>query len=419
MRHLIIGNGPAGISAAITLRRIAPDDEVAIVSDEAQPFYSKVLTSYYVGGKIPYENMLLATADQLKAEGLQLLSGKRAVKLDTSAREVVLSGDERIQYDRLLIATGAEPFIPPIEGLGAMHASPLPGVFTLWTHDDAVKLEGWTRKGNRAVVVGAGLVGLKAAEAFLMKGMSATVIEMLDRVLPLVLSKDDAAIVQRALEQRGLSIRTGIGLTRILGGDRVQQVELSDGSRLDCDVVVIATGVRPNLALAKPAGIAFGRGILVNEFMETNVPGIYAAGDVAEGWDLARGRKFPNPTWGNASEQGRVAAYNMAGHKKPFRGAVTLNTFTFLGFSMAAVGVTQPEGDFLRVEKYYNPESGDYRKLIMFEDRLVGGVAAGDIRMAGVWRWLIAKKAPAASVASALLPGKTNFASTHGFLIGR
>lgn len=417
MRHLIIGNGPAGISAAVTLRRLAPDDKVAVISEEAQPFYSKVLTSYYVGGKVPYENMLLASAEELQGDGLQLLAGKRAVRLDPSAREVVLSGGERIQYDRLLLATGAEPFIPPIEGVGAPRASSLQGVFTLWTHDDSVKLKEWAQEGQKAVVVGAGLVGLKAAEAFVMRGMVVTVVEMLDRVLPLVLSQDDAAIVQKALERKGVTVKTGTGLTRIAGDDRVQQVELSDGSRLDCDVVVIATGVRPNLALAKPAGIAFGRGILVNEFMETSVSGIYAAGDVAEGWDLARGRRFPNPTWGSASEQGRVAAYNMVGRKKPFQGAVTLNTFTFQGFSMAAVGITQPEGDFLRVEEYSNPGTGEYRKVIMLGDRLVGGVAIGDIRMAGVWRWLIARKTPVTSAAEALLSRKADFASTHGLNI--
>lgn len=412
MRHLIVGNGPAGISAAMTLRRTAPQDQVAVVSEEAQPFYSKVLTSYYVGGKVPYESILLASAEQLQGEGLQLLTGKKAVGLDPAAGEVTLSGGEKVQYDRLLLATGAEPFIPPIEG------TKLQGVFTLWTHDDSVKMKEWVREGQKAVVVGAGLVGLKAAEAFMMKGISVTVVELLDRVLPLVLPADDAAIVQKALEKKGVTIYTGTGVTRIGGSGRVQQVELSNGSTLDCDVVVIATGVRPNLKMAKSAGIAFGRGILVNEYMETNLPGIYAAGDVAEGWDVARGRKFPNPTWGNASEQGRVAAYNMAGQRKPFQGAVTLNIFTFLGFSMAAVGIAQPEGDFLRVEKYANPRTGDYRKLILMGDRLVGGVAIGDVRMAGVWRGLIARRSPVASVAEALLPSKTNFASTHGFALG-
>ncbi|HEX2987651.1 MAG TPA: FAD-dependent oxidoreductase, partial [Chloroflexota bacterium] len=284
MKHLIVGNGPAGISAARTLRRLAPGDQVALVAEESQPFYSKVLTSYFVGGKVPYENMLLSNAEGFQEKGIQLLMGKQAVRIDPATRELLLSGGERVSCDRLLLATGASPFIPPIEGIK------LPGVFTLWTHDDSVKMKEWIQEGQHAVVVGAGLVGLKAAEAFLMRGLTVTVVELLDRVLPQVLSLEDAAIVKRELEKRGVVIRTSTGVSQISGEDRVREVTLNDGSTLPCDVVVVATGVRPNLSLAKSAGISFGRGILVGEFMETSVPGIYAAGDVTEAYDLARGR---------------------------------------------------------------------------------------------------------------------------------
>ncbi|MHB0869600.1 MAG: NAD(P)/FAD-dependent oxidoreductase, partial [Chloroflexota bacterium] len=412
MKHLIVGNGPAGINAARTLRKIAPQDLVAVVAEEAQPFYSKVLTSYFVGGKVPYENVLLANAEQFQDQSIQLLTGKQAVRVDSAAKELLLSGGEKVQYDRLLLATGAAPFIPPIEGIQ------LPGVFTLWTHDDAVNMKAWIQPGQKALVVGAGLVGLKAAEAFLMKGLSVTVVELLDRVLPQVLTLEDAALVRKALAKKGLTVRTGTAVTRISGNEKVQQATLSDGSVLDCDLVVVATGVRPNLSLAKSAGASIGRGILVDEFMQTSVPDLFAAGDVTEGWDAARGRKMPNPTWGNAAEQGRIAACNMAGNRKPFNGAVTLNTFTFLGFSMAAVGITQPDGDYLKVESYSDPRTGDYRKLVMVGDRLVGAVAIGDIRMAGVWRGLIARKGPSAPTAEALMPRKTNFAWTHGFTPG-
>jgi nitrite reductase (NADH) large subunit len=411
MKHLIVGNGPAGVSAARTLRKVAPGDQVALVAEESQPFYSKVLTSYFVGGKMPYEKMLLSNAEGFQGEGIQLLTGKQAVRIDTAAGELLLSGGARATYDRLLLATGASPFIPPLEGIK------LPGVFTLWTHDDSVKMKEWIQEGQRAVVVGAGLVGLKAAEAFLMRGLTVTVVELLDRVLPQVLSLDDASMVKRELEKRGLTIRTSTGVGQISGEERVRGVTLSDGSTLPCDVVVVATGVRPNLSLAKSAGISFGRGILVDEFMQTGVSGIYAAGDVTEAYDIARGRKLPNPTWGNASEQGRVAAHNMAGMQKPFNGAVTLNTFTFLGFSMAAAGITQPEGDFARVVCHGSPEMGNYRKLVLMGDRLVGGVTIGDVRMAGIWRGLIARKRGDGPVAEALLAGKTNFAWSHHLAI--
>lgn len=407
MKHVIVGNGPAGVKAAETLRDIAPDDQVTLIAEEAQPFYSKVLTSYFVGGKVPYENMLLSNAGAFKEEGIELRTGTQAVRVDTEARTVTLTGGERIGYDRLLIATGASPARPPLDGLD------LPGVFTLWTHDDSVGLKEWAKEGQRAVVVGAGLVGLKAAEAFLLMGLSVTVVEMMDRVLPQVLAKEDADRVQRALEGKGLSIRTSTGVGKIDGEGRVQRVDLMDGSSLEADVVVMATGVRPNLSLARSAGVSAGRGVLVDEYMQTSVPGIYAAGDVTEAWDLARGKRLPNPTWGNASEQGRVAAFNMAGQRKPFAGAVSMNTFTFLGFRMAALGITQPDGDYLRVKTHTDPASGDYRKLIMLGDQLVGAVAIGDIRMAGVWRGLIARRSGGAAAAEALLSGKTNFAWTH------
>ena len=412
MKHVIVGNGPAGVKAAETLRRIAPADQVTVIAEEAQPFYSKVLTSYFLGGKVPYENMLLSNAEAFQTEGIELLTGTQVVKVDAEARTLTISGGEKIGYDRLLLATGASPARPPVDGLD------LPGVFTLWTHDDSVNLKGWIKEGQKAVVVGAGLVGLKAAEAFLMKGLSVTVVELMDRVLPQVLAKEDADIVQKALEAKGLSVRTSTGLGRIAGEGKVQRVELMDGSSLECDVVVMATGVRPNLALAKSAGIAIGRGILVDEYMQTSAPGVYAAGDVVEAWDLARGKRLPNPTWGNASEQGRVVAYNMAGQKKPFNGAVSMNTFTFLGFSMAALGITQPEGDYVQVRTYSDPSTGDYRRLVMLGDQLVGAIAIGDIRMAGVWRGLIARRSGDAGVAEALLRKKTNFAWTHNLAIG-
>lgn len=412
MKHVIVGNGPAGVSAARNLRRIAPQDDVVVVAEETQPFYSKVLTSYFVGGKVPYQNMLLADAEGFRGDGIQLLVGKRALRIDVEARELLLSGDVRTDYDRLLIATGAAPFLPPIDGIG------LPGVFTLWTHDDAVRLQEWISPGQTAVVIGAGLVGLKAAEAFLMRGVSVTVVELLDRVLPQVLAAEDASVVQKALERKGVRVMTRTGVARIGGDGRVEGVALTNGGELKCDVVVVATGVRPNLDLARSAGVACGRGILVDEFMQTSVPDIYAAGDVAEGWDAARGRRMPNPTWGNASEQGRIAAYNMAGRRKPFTGAVSLNTFTFLGFSMAAVGITQPEEDYFRVERYTNPATGDYRKLVLLGDRLVGGVAIGDVRMAGVWRGLIARRTGDPLLADTLLRGRGGFAWSHGFAPG-
>ena len=418
MKHVIVGNGPAGVAAARTLRKLAPRDEVVVIAEETQPFYSKVLTSYFVGGKVPYENMLLANDEEFQKAGVQLLTGSQAVRIDAAAKTVSLSGGNKIGYDRLLIAAGAAPFVPPIEGARAYGNTPLPGVFTLWTHDDAVGLREWVQEGQKAVVIGGGLVGLKAAEAFMVRGMTVTVVELLDRILPQVLLKEDAGIVQKALEQRGLAVRTGTAVVQISGDGKVQQVTLGDGTLLPCDLVVIATGVRPNLALAKSAGIAIGRGILVDEYLRTSARDIYAAGDVAESWDLARGRQLPNPTWGNASEQGRVAAHNMAGQTKPFNGAVTVNTFTFLGFRMAAVGITQPEGDFSQVESCVDPRTGDYRKLIKLGDRLLGGIAIGDVRMAGIWRGLIAKKGPDAPAASAHLGDKTNFAWTHHLGLG-
>ncbi|HEX9015692.1 MAG TPA: NAD(P)/FAD-dependent oxidoreductase, partial [Chloroflexota bacterium] len=157
---------------------------------------------------------------------------------------------------------------------------------------------------------------------------------------------------------------------------------------------------------------------LVDDYLRTSAPDIFAAGDGSEGYDLVRGRALPSPTWGNASEQGRIAAHNMAGRPKPFAGAVTVNTFTFLGFRMATVGITQPEGNFLEVESYRDPSTGDYRKLIRLGDRIVGGIAVGDVRMVGIWRGLIARQGLDAPAASALLGGRTNFAWTHDLGLG-
>ena len=388
VKQVIVGSGPAALSAALTLRRLAPRDSITLISQEKQPFYSRVLISYLVAGRLPYDKLMLPGVDQLQGDGFRLLAGTRAESLDVRNRAVALSDGTEVSYDRLLLATGGSPALPPIAGVT------LPGVFTLWTLEDALRLKHWAQQGQRAVVVGAGLVGLKAAEALLTRGLSVTVLELTDRVLPQLLDDPEATMVQDALEQNGLAVRTNSAVASIRRDAKATNLELANGTLVNCDLVVIATGIRANLDLARSAGAATARGILVDNLLQTSLPHVYSAGDVAEGWDLARSSPWSNPTWGNAVEQGRIAASNMAGCRKRYFGAVALTTFTFLGLSVAAVGISRQEAGIYRVESHKDPRTGHYTKLLMLGDRLVGAVAIGDITMAGVWRGIIARAYP-------------------------
>jgi NAD(P)H-nitrite reductase large subunit len=381
MRYLIIGNGASGITAAETIRRLDEKGEITIVSDERVPFYSRCLTPELVSGEMSEEELLLRPEDFYEARSIEALLGKRAVKIKPEEKSVELDDGSIIAYDKLLLATGCSPLFPEIEGIDKE------GVLGLRTIEDAKRIIAYTQGAKEAVVIGGGLVGLRAAFALKKRGLSVKVIEMLPRVLPEQLDEVASEILSRAIEKEGINLVLKGEVEEILGEKRVEGVALADGRRFDCDLVIVAVGVRPNVELAKGAGIEVDKGIIVDPYMRTSIPEIYAAGDVAETLDPVTGERTLSALWPSAVEQGRLAGLNMAGIKREYQGALSiLNSIELAGVPIISIGIVRQEEGY----EVLATRRGDvYRKLLIRENRLVGAIFVNEIERAGLYTALI------------------------------
>ncbi|MGE5542695.1 MAG: NAD(P)/FAD-dependent oxidoreductase, partial [Bacillota bacterium] len=289
MRYVIVGNGVAGNAAVQAILQRDPGAEVSIVSSEGHPFYSRVLISYYISGAVGREDVFLQAA--AGRPGVRALLGRTVASISPRERSITLSDGETLAYDRLLLATGGSPVVPGIPG------AELPGVFTLRTLDDAIAIREWAGGVRSAVVLGGGMIGLKAAEALFALGLKVTVVASSGRVLSQSLDADSSRIVQQSLERAGVGLRLGSDAAEILGKGRVEYVRLKSREMIVAGMVVVGKGVRPNTSLAEAGGIATNRGVLADEFLRTSATGVYAAGDVCEALDPVTGRGAVNALW--------------------------------------------------------------------------------------------------------------------------
>lgn len=385
-RHVIIGNGGAGVNAAKAIRCTSYEDDIIIISRESCRAYSPVLATHYLAGHISYDDIFFVDDGFYERNGIRTLLGRRVISIDPHARVVGLEDGYSIAFDNLLIATGSKSIVPRIPGVEGS------GVFTLGTADDAKAIDRWARRGNKAIVVGAGLIGMQTLEAMMCRGLGVTLLEKLDQVLPLVLDAGGAALVQRGLREQGVDLRLGDAVSQIADFHGHKIVFLESGDTLEGDLVIMATGVSPNLDLALGCGAQVGRGIVVNEFARTSVESIYAAGDVAEAPDSVSGVNQINATWFNAAEQGRVAGLNMAGVMARYVGNVRMNISFPLGIPVASVGPVNRTSE--RQEEVISQLNGHYRKLIFEGHRLVGAVLVGDVEEIGILTCLLRGQDP-------------------------
>ncbi|MBU1706059.1 MAG: FAD-dependent oxidoreductase [Pseudomonadota bacterium] len=403
---MIIGNSAAGIFAAEAIRNLDRVGRIDIIGDENYPAYARCLTSYYLTGRIADEQMLIRPADFYTRNDFNLHKGQKAVRVDPEERKVHAATGETYHYDRLLIATGASPAIPNLPGVRNN------GVFGLRTMADAKGILGCTGPGKSAVVVGGGRVSLKAAYALLDAGLFVTCIISSGQMLSQVLDRDAAGIVAETLTSRGLTVEYHTDVTEILGaGDipkssMVSGVRLTNGKELPANVVIIGKGVIPNTGFLEGSGIELSRGVLVNEFMQTNLPDIYAAGDVAQGYDLISGRRMINAIWPNAAEQGNIAGCNMAGFVTSYSGSIEMNSVDFFGLSIIAAGQTRmDEGEGCEVVKLF-PGDNLYRRLVFKNNTLVGYIMVGKTAKAGLLTTMIREQVPLGKMKEELAQGR-------------
>jgi nitrite reductase (NADH) large subunit len=379
MRNVIIGGGPAGYQAALALREAG--QEVTLVNAENEPFYSRVLISHYLGGLKPRENVYLYGKDCYQQMGIKACLGRQVVKVDTGAKQVHLDNAETLSYDNLLLATGSVPQVPPIPG------RELPGVFSLYTLADADAIKNWVRPGEAAVVIGGGLVGIKALEGLMEMNVPLSLIEIMDQIMPQVVDAGAAALLQEALQEKGVKLYLNNTVAAIEGQDRVEAVRLKDGTVIPCHLIIFGTGVRPAVKFLEETGVEINNGVVVDEYLQSSVPGIYAAGDVAEAADAIYGQKRVNALWPVATNQGRLAGINMAGGKESFKGHASVNTVELLGLRVVSFGYIRREADFQ--ETVVNlPAKKIYRKLIHQGQILKGGVFVNSIQGSGILYWL-------------------------------
>ncbi len=405
MRHVVVGNSAAAVGAIEAIRQYDQESHITVVADEPHHVYSRPLISYLLGGTVNDSQMYYRPADFYDRHNVETMLGTKVACVTPQEQRVSLKGGGTVSYDRLLIATGGTPFVPPIPG------TDLEGVFTFTRWDDARRLGRYVedRVIRSALVIGGGLIGLKATEGLMAHSIPVTIVELADRILSVSFDRTASRMTESALRQAGTQIRTGTTVEKILGQDeKVDHAVLCDGEKVDCDLVVIAIGVRPNTALIPAeAGINVNQGVLVDDHMRTSAPHVYAAGDCVETHDLLLEVSRPIAIWPNAYRQGYVAGCNMAGVEKTYGGGFAMNSIEICGIPTISVGLTGPqeETDRYEVMERYDRKSTVYQKLVLRDNRLVGAICVGDIGRAGIYTGLIRDQADVSSFKEHLLSG--------------
>ncbi len=419
MKHLILGNGPAGVVAAEALRHAAPADEIVMVGSEDAPPYSRMAIPYLLEENIDETGTYLRkTKGYFDSIRVRELRG-RAVSLDTEQRRVLFSDGHFEDYDRLLICTGSHPVRPPIPGVD------LPQVQTCWTLEDARAIAQYAKPGSKVLQLGAGFIGCIIMEALAARGVELTVVEMGDRMVPRMMTPKAGGMIKQWVQDKGVRVLTSAGVQRIdpkaaasgaaqsspslmsritsfITGDKpaaetetaeapALTVTLSNGDHLDCDLVIVAAGVAPNVGFLDATGVHVAKGVLVDDTMQTSVPGIYAAGDVAEAPDLFTGAHLVSAIQPNAADQARVAALNMAGQETHMKGVLAINVLDTLGLISSSFGQwwgEKAEEGGTGVE-LVDENGWRYLSLQFKDDVLIGATSIGLTEHVGALRGLI------------------------------
>ena len=390
MRHLIIGAGPAGVTAAETLRRTDPAASITLVEGEGERPYARMALPYLLAGRIQEAGLCIRPdEDHFRALGIDLVHG-RVRTVDPGACRAVLEDGRGLDYDRLLVATGSTPTLQRIPGID------LPGVHTCWTLEDARTILEKASPGTRVVQMGAGFVGCIIMEGLVALGVELTILVRSGRMVSRMMNPAASAMIRAWCEAKGVRIRVETLPEAITRAGGELRIHLGRGETLAADLYLCLVGVKPALGFLAGSGVATGTGILVDAAMRTSVPGIYAAGDVAEFRDCLSGLPAVNAIQPNAVEQGRIAGQNMAGRQAASRGSFAFNVLDTLGLASYSFGTWQgvAGGEHAEVT---DPARYRSLRLEFQDDRLIGANAVGLTEHAGVLRGLIEGKVPLGS----------------------
>lgn len=381
-KYLIIGNSAGGVGAVEAIRETDKDGSMAVISDEKYHTYGRPLISYYLADEIEFDKMFYRPPNFYEKNKIDAILGKKVVRINFDQRSVILDDGDEIEFEKLLLATGGKPFVPPIKGLEKHE------FFTFITLDSAIKIRKKLANGDvkKAVVLGAGLVGLKATEALIERGVDVEVVELADRVLSPVLDKQASEIVRSAIEEKGVKFRFGSTIAEVIGeNDSIDGVILDNGEKIACDLLIVGIGVRPRIELVKDSPVKIGRGIIVDKRMMTSFPDIYACGDCAEVYDFIMDGFRLTPLLPTAHVGGRVAGSNMAGVEKEYLWGTGMNAVDFFGYPLMSVGLLNPpEGEEMEILTKVEPDARIYKKFLIRDQRIVGMILLNEVDRAGV-----------------------------------
>jgi nitrite reductase (NADH) large subunit len=394
MKAVIVGNGLAGTMAAKSLRELDASVEIEVIAGESYPYYPRPNLIDFMAGVLPYERLFAFPANWHERQNIAVRVGAPVVRIDPAAGTVETRDGRTSSFDRLLVANGSSAVVPPVKG------SDKKGVFVLRTLDDALSVLEALKTRPRVAVLGGGLLGLEIARALKARGAEVSVNEFFDRLLPRQLDPLGASLLKAQLERLGIGVRLGVAAEEIRGEGEASGLRFKDGSSAEADVIIFAAGVRPNVSLAKEAGIVTDNGVVVDDHLRTSHPAVYAAGDVAQ----HNGRVYGIiPA---SFDQARAAAFNMLGMDKRYEGTVPSNTLKVLGVFVTSVGLVNPDGPGYEVLAKEDVAAGTYRKLVLKDGVLAGAIWMGTKKgAADIARLTAARKNVAAWKADILEDG--------------
>ncbi len=387
-KYVIIGNSAAAIGTVQGIREVDKDGSITIISDEKHHTYSRPLISYWLQGKVEDKNMYYREKDFYKKNKVETKLGKRVTKINKSS--VVLDDGEELQYDKLMVATGSKPFVPPMEGLDKVKNK-----FTFMTWDSVKEVKKKVKKGTKVLIIGAGLIGLKAAEALHYMEADVTVVDLADRILPSILDVRAGQIMQKWIEDKGTKFILGTSAEKF----EEKSVLLKNGETVDFDVLILAVGVRPNTELVSEAGGKVDRGIITDDTQLTSLPNVYAAGDCTVSYDISSDSNKILALLPNAFMQGEVAGKNMAGQETHYLNAIPMNAIGFYGLHIISAGSYDGE-------EFVQSEGTTFKKLVFRDGKLKGYILMGDVARAGIYTSLIKEQIPLDTVDMEVLKEK-------------
>jgi|WetSurMetagenome_2_1015567.scaffolds.fasta_scaffold04501_5 nitrite reductase (NADH) large subunit len=365
MKHVIIGNGVAGASAAQSIRRFDETADITVITEEDLPFYSRMRLPEFVAGTIEEKKLIIHKDAWYEENRISLITNQRVASIDSGSKQIILGANAHMSYDKLLVATGGRATILPLPGIEKN------GVFTLRNIQDARKIRAYAENSESAIIIGGGVLGLEIANALLKLGKKVTVIEFFDRLLPRQMDAEGSSILMNKLETLGMHFVMGVRTEEISGGEMVEGVRLRNGLSINGQMVIISAGMKPEVSLFHNLQIQPGRGVSVNDNMATGLPDIYAAGDAAEHRQRICG------IWSAAEKQGEVAGLNMAGGNSAYDGTAMSYYLSVAGIDLFSAGEIDAEGR-LPSFVYENRGSGIYRKIVVRDNTVAGGIFCGD-----------------------------------------